>query len=210
MNLAKTAFLASVALLVGLTVLLYSQMTGGRGQIGPPLVVFCAEALRMPMEEIKSAFEKETGQPVELRYQASQAILTQMQVTGQGDLFLPADDSYLELARAKGLIDESLPLASMHPVVCTRPGFDRPIKSWHDVMAPGVKLGIANPDAAAIGKVLRDQLRKLGLWDAVTKQQPALLGTVSDVGAAVQLGTIDVGVIWDAIAKNYPKVKVVE
>jgi molybdate transport system substrate-binding protein len=210
MNLAKTAFLASVALLVGLTVLLYSQMTGSLGQVGPPLVVYCAEALRMPMEAIKDDFEKATKQPVELRYGASQAILTQLQITQQGDLFLPADDSYLELAREKDLVAEALPLATMHPVVVTRPGFDRPIKSWNDVVAPGVKLGIANPDAAAIGKVLRDQLKKLGLWDAVTKQQPALLGTVSDVGTAVQLGAIDVGVIWDSITKNYPKVNVVD
>src|SRR5262245_12554474 len=101
MNLAKTAFFASAALLVGLTVLLYSQMTGSLGQVGPPLVVYCAEALRMPMEAIKVDFEKETNQPVELRYEASHTILAQMQVSGQGDLFLPADDSYLTLAREK-------------------------------------------------------------------------------------------------------------
>jgi molybdenum ABC transporter molybdate-binding protein len=210
MNLAKTAFLASVALLIGLTVLLYSQMTGSPGRVGPPLVVYCAEALRVPMEAIKVDFEKETKQPVELRYEASHTILAQMQVSGQGDVFLPADESYLALAQEKDLIAEVLPLATMHPVVVTRPGFERAIKSWRDVVAPGVKLGLANPDAAAIGKVVRDHLRKQGLWDAVIKHQPTMLGKVSDVGTAVQLGTIDVGVIWDAVATNYPKVAVVD
>jgi len=212
MNLAKTAFLGSIALLIGLTVLLYSQMTGGRALA--PLVVFCAEALRVPMEAIKIDFERETGQPVELRFGASQTMLAQLALTKDhakpGDLYLPADDSYLSVAREKDLIAEVVPLATMRPVVVTAPGFDRSIKTWSDVVAPGVKLGIANPDAAAIGKVLRDHLQQQGLWDAVTKQQPSLLGTVSDVGTAVQLGTIDVGVIWDSIVRNYPKVKAVE
>ncbi len=210
MNLAKTAFLGSIALLVGLSVLLYSQMAGDRGQVGPTLIVYCAEALRLPLEAIKLDFEKETRQPVELRYGSSQFILTQLDLNKDGDLFLPADDSYLTLAKQKDLIAEVLPLATMRPVVVTRPGFNKTIKSWNDVVAPGVKLGIANPEAAAIGKLVRDHLTKQGLWDAVTKQQPTFLGTVSDVGAAVQLGTIDVGVIWDAITKNYPKATVVE
>src|SRR5437762_2838982 len=191
MNLAKTAFAASVALFVGLALALYWQTSGDRGQIGPPLVVYCAEALRVPLEAIKRNFEAETQQPVELRYGPSQGILTQLELSKQGDLFLPADDSYIEFAKAKDLIAEILPLATMRAVVVTRPGWDRPIKSWNDVVAPGVKLGLANPDAAAIGKVLRDHLRKQGRWDAVMKHEPVMLGTVNEVGTAVQLGTID-------------------
>src|SRR5687767_6220681 len=88
---------------------------------------------------------------------------------GQGDLFLPADDSYITLAKEKHLIAEILPLAAMRAVVITRPGFDRPINSWNDVIAPGVRLGLANPEAAAITKLLRDHLRQQGSWDAVSK-----------------------------------------
>jgi len=210
MNLAKTAFAASIALFIGLSIALYWQTAGDRSQIGPPLIVYCAEALRVPLEAIKIEFEKETHQPVELRYGASQGILTQLQLSHQGDLFLPADDSYIELAKLKDLIAEVLPLATMRAVVVARPGWNRPIKSWNDVIAPGVKLGLANPEAAAIGKVVRDHLRKHGRWDAVSKQQPAMLGTVNEVGTAVQLGTIDIGVIWDAVAKNFPKATAID
>lgn len=211
MNLAKTAFLGSIALLGGLSALLYWQMSGDSGHVGPPLIVYCAEALRVPMEAIKLDFEKETNQPIVLRFNPSQTILAQLSLSKQGDLFLPADDSYLALAREKDLIAEVVPLAKMRAVVITRPGFDLSIKSWSDVVAPGVKLGLANPDAAAIGKVLRDHLQKQGLWDAVAKQKPSMHGTVNEVGNAVaNIGSIDVGVIWDAIAKNFSKAKVHE
>jgi molybdate transport system substrate-binding protein len=209
MNIAKTAFTASVALFVGLSLALYWQTAGNRSQIGPPLVVYCAEALRVPMEAIARDFEAETKQRVELRPGASEHILMQMEAV-PGDLFLPADDSYIERARGKNLIAEVLPLATMRAIVVTRPGWDRPIKNWDDVVAPGVKLGLANPDAAAVGKVLRDHLRKQLRWDAVEKHQPAMLATVNQVGTAVQLGTVDVGVIWDGVAMNFPKLTKVD
>lgn len=207
MNLAKTAFAGSVALLAGLVGLLFWQMSGDRNQIGEPLVILSAESFRVPLDAIKLDFEKETNQPVEVRYGTSQDILTQLSITTkQGDLFLPADDSYIEMAKKKNLVAELLPLASMRAVVVARPGWDRPIKSWDDVVAPGVKLGLANPEAAAIGKILRDQLRKQGRWEAVEKARPAMLGNVNQVGNAAQIGSIDLGVLWDAVAFNFPKI----
>jgi molybdate transport system substrate-binding protein len=204
MNIAKTAFAASVALFIGLALALYWQSAGDRGQLGPPLIVYCAEALRVPLEAIARDFESETKQPVELRPGASQFLLVQLEKI-KGDLFLPADDSYIELAKAKDLVAEILPLAKMRAVVVARPGWDRPIKTWNDVIAPGVKLGLANPDAAAISKVLRDHLRRQGRWDAVVKHEPAMLGNVNEVGSAAQIGSIDVGVMWDAVVTNFPK-----
>lgn len=204
MNIAKTAFAASVALFIGLALALYWQSAGDRGQLGPPLIVYCAEALRVPMEAIARDFEAETKQPVELRPGASQFLLVQLEKI-KGDLFLPADDSYIELAKVKDLVAETLPLAKMRAVVVARPGWDRPIKTWNDVLAPGVKLGLANPDAAAISKVLRDHLRRQGRWDAVVKHEPAMLGNVNEVGSAAQIGSIDVGVMWDAVVTNFPK-----
>ncbi|MCI0681144.1 MAG: extracellular solute-binding protein [Gemmataceae bacterium] len=207
MNVAKTAFIASLALLAGLVGLLYWQTSGDRNQVGAPIVILSAESFRVPLDAVKLEFEKETNQPVEVRYGTSQDILTQLSITTkQGDLFLPADDSYIELARKKDLVAELLPLASMRAVIVARPGFERPIKSWDDVLAPGVKLGLANPDAAAIGKLLRDHLRQQGRWDAVERANPAMLGTVNQVGNAAQIGSIDVGVMWDAVAASFPRI----
>lgn len=208
MNLAKTAFVGSVALLAGLVGLLYWQTTGDRNQVGAPIVILSAESFRVPLEAIKLDFERETKQPVEIRYGTSQDILTQLSITTkQGDLFLPADDSYIELAKKQDLVAELVPLATMRAVIVARPGWDRPIKSWDDVVAPGIKLGLANPDAAAIGKLLRDHLRSQGRWEAVENAQPAMLGTVNQVGHAAQLQSIDIGVMWDAVAVSFPKVQ---
>lgn len=207
MNLAKTAFGLSILLLAGLCVLLYYQTRPDPGQAGPPLVVYCAEALRVPMEAIAKEYEAETKQHVELRNGPSQTILTQLANSGKGDLFLPADDSYIDLAKKKDLIAEVLPLATMHATVIFRSGFDKKIEHWNDALAPGVKLGLANPEAAAISKLLKAHLEKAKLWQEVLDHKPNFLGSVNEVASAVNLGTVDVGVIWDAVAVNFAKVK---
>src|SRR5688572_10247550 len=208
MNSAKTAFLGSVALLGALCYFLYREVRQTSGDTGVPLVVYCAEALRTPATEIAQDYEREVGQKVELRLGASQSILTNLQLT-KGDLFLPADDSYVALAQEKDLIAETLPLAKMQAVVITRPGLSPPAETWGDLVQPGRKLGLANPEAAAISKLTRAHLQKTDRWDDVMKLQPTFLGNINEVGNAVQIGTVDAGIVFDAVAGHFPKATVV-
>jgi molybdate transport system substrate-binding protein len=170
-----------------------------------PIVVQCADALRVPMEAIGKAYERETGQRVELRVGASQSLLAQMTVTQQGDLYLPADDSYLESARKLKLIRETLPVARMSAVVIANPAAQAPVKTWADFVSPEREIVLANPEAAAISKVVRQTLVKSGHWDEVEKRKPAYVGKVSEVGAAVRINPKAVGIVWDAVAVQFPQ-----
>ena len=98
-------------------------------------------------------YQKEFGVEVRCNYGASQAELVTLERAGNGDLYLPADESYVEIARTKGLVDAVMPVAVMRPVLGVRKGNAKGIRSLDDVLKNDVKLGQANPDAAAIGKV---------------------------------------------------------
>lgn len=176
---------------------------------GEPLYVYCAEAMRLPLEAIKRDYEAEHGQTVYLHFGPSQTILANLELSRKGDLFLPADDSYNRLARKKGLLGEELPLARMQAVVVVRPGFPRTIKTFDDLLAPGVTLGLANPESAAIGKLVKQQLSTAGLWPRVEKHGPKYLVNVNDVANAALLGSIDAGIVWDTTAQPLPKLSVV-
>ena len=56
------------------------------------------------------------------------------ELTKKGDLFIPADDSYLKVARAKNLIAESIPLARMSPVLAVAKGNPKGIHSLGDLL----------------------------------------------------------------------------
>src|SRR5581483_8961143 len=137
---------SAAVLTVSLLALRWS--TGSTAQAEGPLLVYCAEALRRPLEAIRKDYEREFGRGVDLHFGPSETILSSLELTRKGDLFLPADDSYLEQARDKQLLGEILPRAGMQAVAIVRPGFPRAIASWSDFIAEGNVIGIANPDSA--------------------------------------------------------------
>ena len=96
---ALVAFGGSVLLLAGLIGALYWTRDTGPAHSSEPLIVYCAEALRVPMEAIAKEYEADYKQKVEVRFGPSQTILANLELTRKGDLFLPADDSYIQLAK---------------------------------------------------------------------------------------------------------------
>src|SRR5262249_43345524 len=156
------AFLGSAAALAGLVgVLLWSPRTLDKG----PVVVYCAAAERGPVEAAAKEYEKEYGVPIHLTYGGSETLLSKVALDKRGDLYIPADDSYLEKGRAKGLLDEDIPLARMTAVIAVRKGNPKKIAKLSDLLRKDVRLALANPDAAAVGSVLRQKL-DAGTWQA--------------------------------------------
>src|SRR6516162_199366 len=123
-RLALLAFLASVGVLVALVAVMGWDVRKWftHSEKPKPIVVYCAAALKAPLEEIATEYEKAFGVPVQLQFGASQTLLANAEVARRGDLYLPADDSYLQLARDKGLLAEVLPLARMTAVLAVRKG----------------------------------------------------------------------------------------
>lgn len=203
-NALWLAFLAAVAVLVGLVVML---LVGPRDK-QPTLVVYCAPAVQKPVEAVAKAYEQAYGVKVQLDYGPSQTLLSRIETAKQGDLFIPADDSYLTAANDKGLVDEVLPVARMRPVLAVKKGNAKGIKSVDDLGRDGVKVSVAEP-GAAIHKMVQQSLTKTGDW-AKLKDKVLMNGTVSDVANGVKLGSVDAGFVWAAMLQTqYPELEAV-
>jgi molybdate transport system substrate-binding protein len=146
---------------------------GTEDEQGQPLMFFCAASNRAVMEQIVADYTAEYGREIELQYGGSQTLLSQLEVTGAGDLYLPADDSYLKIAKDKNLVSEMLPIAKMEVVVAVQKGNPKSIRTLDDLFRKDVKLVQANPDATAVGKVTRRILKETGQWDALDKSTTA-------------------------------------
>jgi molybdenum ABC transporter molybdate-binding protein len=195
---ALVAFGGSILLLGGLIGALYWISL----PVYKPLELYCAAAMVRTVETIAKDYEAEYGQQVLIHPGPSQAILVRMEEAKAGDLFLPADDSYIALADKKQLLGDVKNVASMQAVVIVRPGLPRQIKTWDDFIAAGNNMGLANPDATAIGKLCKRELQGRGLWDGLEAMKPTYLGDVNEVGNSVaKLGTSDVGITWDPLAQ---------
>jgi molybdate transport system substrate-binding protein len=201
-------FLASAVLLAGLIVLLVNgngaaNATGG----SHALLVYCAPAIKKPVEAAARNYEQESGVRVELDYGASQTLLTRIEVARRGDLFIPADDSYIDSARKKGLVDEVLPLARMKPVLAVGKGNPKGIRSLDDLRRADVKVSVAEP-GAAVHRIVQEALVKSGQWPGL-ENKLLMNGTVADVANGVKIGSIDAGFIWDGMLPQYPELEAV-
>jgi molybdate transport system substrate-binding protein len=203
-------FLASGAVLAGLLLLLMRDEIHWPGSAKKePLIVYCAAGVKTPVEQTAREYEKEFGILVQLQYDNSQTLLVGIEVSQRGDLYVPADDRYIDLAREKNLVEESLDLANMSAVLAVKKGNPLGVQSIDDLIHKHAKLAHANPDAAAVGKLSRESLRKSGSWEKYAKQVIVYKGTVSDVANDIRLGTVDGGIIWDAMLHQFADLEAV-
>ena len=205
-NSALMFFLGSV-LAVALLVIMLVRL----GDQGPAtsanetsLRLYCAAGIKPAVEPVARAFTAETGIPIEIQYGGSGTLLSQLEIDPTGvDLYLAADDSYARTARERNLVREILPLASMRAVIAVPAGNPNDISGFEDLLDGRFKLGLANPDAAAVGRVTRTALSATGQWEEVRRNAEVLKPTVNELANDLTIGSIDAGVIWDATARQY-------
>ncbi len=200
----------SVAAAVGLVAALAVRERTAAPADARPLVVYAAASLRPAFTRIAADYEADTGQRVELRFGASEEMLTRVRLPAAadpGDLFAPADESYVTAADRLGLVAESHPVARMRAVLLLAPGRP-PVTTWNDLASRDLRVSLAN-EAAAIGRLTRQRLTATGLWREL---EPRVRGaaTVTDSANAAKLGAVDAAIVWDAVARQYPDQPTVE
>jgi molybdenum ABC transporter molybdate-binding protein len=207
---ALLAFGGSGVVLAGLVgLLVLERFSGPAWDKSRPLVVYCAPGLKPPVEAIAREYEEEFGTEIQLQYQPSNTLLASLQIDNRADLFIPADDVYVRLARDKELIHETLPLAHMKPVLAVRKGNPKKIASLDDLLARELRVCHANPEMAAVGKVSRDALQRARLWERYGKHIVVSKTTVNDVVNDIQVGAVDAGIVWDALVRQTPGLQAV-
>lgn len=168
-----------------------------------PLVVYCAASNRGVLEVIRQDYEQKFGVRLQVQYGASQSLLASLEVSQSGDLYLPADDSFLRQARDRNLIDDEFPLADMRAVVAVPKGNPRGIATLADLLRDDVRVAQGSTEATAIGKVTEAALTAAGQWDALKQRTTVFKTTVNEVANDVKIGAVDAGIVYDAVLHDY-------
>ena len=208
LNGVALSILGSLVLLIGLVWTLRSE--GDQHASAGRLTLYCAAGLKPPVEAAAREYEERYGVKIDITYGGSGALLSSLKVVDVGDLYLAADESYCELARAEGLARESFALATMRPVVGVQAGNPKGIATISDLLGPGVRLGLANPEAAAVGRVVRAALTGSGQWEAVSSAAKVMKPTVMDLANDLNLGSLDASLVWDSTINQFPNLEGVD
>ena len=168
------------------------------------LMLFCGAGIKPAADALIEAFEADNpGVEIDPTYAGSGRLLGQMSANAVGDLFMPGAELYVDKAVELGLADASTKrvVAYFVPVVFVRKGFDK-VESLADLAKPGVRVGLGDERACAVGKVALKILAKNGM-DPKKMNVVFKSGTVNELPLAVQLGNVDAVICWDANARQF-------
>jgi molybdate transport system substrate-binding protein len=191
----------AVAALGVAVVLLWHRQASRPNDRPDPLTVFCAASLKQPTEEAGLEFERQTGIQIQLQFGGSATLLAQIELSRSGDLYLAADEGAVRDARARRLIHESIPLVHQVPVIAVAAGNPLNIKNLDDLLRSDVRVALANPETASIGRVVRNALgSRFGAFaDKVTVMKP----TVTEIATDLTLGAVDAAILWDSVVPQF-------
>lgn len=161
------------------------------------LTVYCGAGLNKAASEIGALFEKEHGVSIHYNFAGSHTLLSQLEIVNKGDVFIPGEDYYMDIATKKGLVENPVPVAFHIPVIAVPKGNPKQINSLEDMAKPRVRIGLGDPKAAAIGKTAVEILKKNDLEPQVLKNVVTLTATVNELTVYVALNQVDAVITWE-------------
>lgn len=159
------------------------------------LLIYAGAGLKKPVQEIGSTFTNETGIPVVYNFQGSGALLSQMDITHKGDVLIAGGSDAYKTAEDKGLVGEPQYIAYHVPIVAVQKGNPKNITSVEDFAKPGLKIGLGDIKATAIGTTGDKLFKDLGIADAVEKNVVVRTSTINELVSAMNAGSIDASLL---------------
>jgi len=169
------------------------------------LLIYCGAGLRPPLEQIASEFAEQHGVKVECDYAGSEVLLSRIKLTGRGDLYMPGDGYYVDMAENEGLIASQQDVCYFVPVIMVQKGNPKNIRTLADLSRPGIKVGLGDPKACAIGRKCSKIFAKNKIAERdIDKNVKYRSLTVNELGNHIKVGALDAVIVWDAVAACFP------
>lgn len=159
------------------------------------LFVYSGAGLKKPMNEIGKAFTEKTGINVEYNFAGAGALVSQMELSRKGDVFVSGGTPDYRIARDKGLVGEPGYVAYHVPIIAFQKGNPKNITSVDDLARPGLKLALGGVESTAIGKAGDILFEKHGIRDAVEENVVLRAPTINEVVIAMEMGTADAALL---------------
>jgi molybdate transport system substrate-binding protein len=168
------------------------------------LLLYCGAGLQEPVAELVAEFQQDRGVTVECDFQGSETLLNRIKLLRRGDLYLPGDVSYVRQAREEGLIEKSQDICYFVPVIIVSRDAPDPPKSLADLARAGMRVGLGDAEACAIGRTSAQLMAKNDISE--NEYEPNVVFralTVNQLGDQVKLGHLDAAIVWDAVAAQF-------
>jgi molybdate transport system substrate-binding protein len=179
------------------------------------ITVFAASSLTNVMQDLGAEYTKATGVDLKLVFAASSVLARQIESGAPADLYLSADEAWMDELSARGSINprSRRDVASNRLVLIARtdsgvrlkiePGF-----KLLETLAGG-RLAIGDPAAVPAGKYAREALANLGVWPLV-EHRTVLADNVRTALSFVARGEAPLGIVYETDARIDGRVRIID
>jgi molybdate transport system substrate-binding protein len=167
----------------------------------PELLVFAAASLTEVLGELARDWGASSGARVRLSFAASSLLARQIEAGGRADVFICADQEWMDYLAARALIVDSTrrDLVGNSLVLITPPQSNLRLEisegfALADALRGG-RLSVADPDTVPAGRYAHAALASLGVWQQVKDR----LARADNVRAALNLvarGETPLGIVY--------------
>lgn len=175
--------------------------------------VFAAASLKNALDAVADDWAEASGKKPVISYAATSSLAKQIEQGAQADIFVSADQAWMDYVAERDLIDEAsrFDLLSNQLVLIApkdseltatiEPGF-----LLGDLLGDG-RLAVAGVDAVPAGRYAKASLQSLGVWDQV-KDKLAQSENVRAALLLVSRSETPLGIVYASDAAAEPNVKV--
>ena len=208
--LTRIAILAAVAAAIALAAAPHAAKAQDK-----TITVFAAASMKNALDDVDAAFTRQSGIKVVASYDASSALMKQIEGGAPADVFVSADLKWMDYGAQKKLIKDDTrvnllgntlvliaPKDSKIDKVTIAPGFDLA------KLAGDGRIATGDVKAVPVGLYAQAALEKLGVWPSVEPKM-AMTANVRAALVLVARGEAPLGIVYSTDAKVEPGVKIV-
>lgn len=178
------------------------------------ITVFAAASLTNAMQDIAKEYKKEKNVDVVSSFASSSTLARQIEAGAPADLFISADQKWMDYAVEKKAIDTATrktllgnSLVVVAPKASEQGEFTIDAKTNWISLLKGGRMAVGDPDHVPAGIYAKEALTKLGAWDTLSPK----LAPAEDVRGALALverNEAPLGIVYgsDAVASKGVKV----
>ncbi|BBO82203.1 ABC transporter substrate-binding protein [Desulfosarcina ovata subsp. sediminis] len=150
------------------------------------------------MEEIAAKFKQDKNVEVNMIFGGSGTLLSQIELSKKGEIYLPGSPDYIIIAeRKKQIIENSDQIvAYLVPAIITPAGNPANVKGLEDLARPGIRVGIGNPETVCLGLYGIEILETNNFLEPVLKNVVTFGGSCSKTANLAALNKVDAILGW--------------
>lgn len=187
----------------------------GQATAAENITVFAAASLTNALQEIADQYQQGKEVKIVSSFASSSTLARQIEQGAPADLFISADQQWMDYAVQKKTIDEASRFTLLgNELVLVAPTESKPqpvtisaSTDWKSLLK-GQRLSVGDPDHVPAGIYAKEALQKLGAWDTLSSQL-APGNSVRVALALVERNEAPYGIVYGSDAIASKKVTVV-